>query len=356
MPRKIDLSQLIEQHLRTLEALQAPSGLFRASAQQVDTGYDKAWLRDNFYECLPFVLLGRWDIVQKTYTALLKILHKYEWKIDHAIAQKPRAKHEYIHARYHPDTFSEFWEDWGNKQNDAIGSILFMLGHLYNRYNVNLLQSADNIRIVQKLVNYLETLEYWHDQDSGVWEESEEVHASSVGACVAGLKEIQATKLVIINNQLIDKGLATLRELLPRESGRKFVDMALLSLIYPYNIVSDSQKNQILENIEYYLVREKGVIRYKNDYYYNKNTDGFSQEAEWCFGLSWLALIYSQAENKDKARHYLEMAFDTINDKGEVPELYYSNSDEHNTNSPLGWSESMFILAVHAYQLKHYPL
>jgi len=111
MPKKLDYQNIIQQHLNVLERLQSPSGLFRASAQTVDTGYDKAWLRDNFYECLAFVVLNRWDIVAKTYSALLDVFTKYEWKLDAAIANKPVGKHEYIHARYHPETFEEFWED-----------------------------------------------------------------------------------------------------------------------------------------------------------------------------------------------------------------------------------------------------
>jgi GH15 family glucan-1,4-alpha-glucosidase len=53
------------------------------------------------------------------------------------------------------------------------------------------MESDDDRRIVQKLVWYLSTLEYWHDPDSGMWEEDQEVHASSVGACVAGLESIK---------------------------------------------------------------------------------------------------------------------------------------------------------------------
>jgi hypothetical protein len=30
-----------------------------------------------------------------------------------------------------------------------------------------------------------------------------------------------------------------------------------------------------------------------------------------------------------------------------VPELYFSNSDEPNENRPLGWAESLFIVALH---------
>lgn len=346
MPIEVNLDEMLAQHLRLLESLQTPSGLFRAAPSQVSTGYDKAWLRDNFYECLPFVLLKRWDVVERTYSALLEIFRKHEGKLDQAIANKPQARHEYIHARYHPETFGEFWEEWGNKQNDAVGAILFMLGELHHVHGRPVFAKADNLRVAQKLVDYLGTLQYWQDPDSGVWEEDEEIHASSVGACLAGLRSIARVDGIKVPAELIQRGELTLQQMLPRESARKYVDLALLSLIYPFNVVTPAQSAEILQNVEYYLLRERGVIRYKNDHYYNANADGYSQEAEWCFGLSWLALIYAQQGDQDKSRLFLQRSLRTLNRQGEVPELYLSNSAKHNDNSPLGWAEAMFCLSI----------
>jgi len=89
MPKRINYSEVIEQHLKILSSLRTPTGLFRAAAVHVDTGYDKAWLRDNFYECLAYLDLQKWSIVIQTYNALLEIFLKHEYKIDHAIANKP---------------------------------------------------------------------------------------------------------------------------------------------------------------------------------------------------------------------------------------------------------------------------
>lgn len=343
---RLSYSQLIRQHLHILKSLQYKSGLFAASKKEVHTGYDKAWLRDNFYECLAFEVIGDWDTVEKTYDAVLEIFLKHEEKIDHAIEKKPEHKHQYIHARYHPETFDEFWEDWGNKQNDSIGAVLFRIGELEHHHKRMILREEDHVRIVNKLVRYLESIHYWCDDDNGVWEENEEVHASSVGACVAGLKSIQRLPQIHVPQWLIDKGQETLNSLLPRESKTKFVDMALLSLIYPYNAVTDRQRDEILENVEYLLLRERGVIRYKNDHYYNKNPDGYSEEAEWTFGLSWLAIIYSMIGDAKKAAFFVDKMLSVTTRHG-VPELYFSNSPKHNSNNPLGWAESLFIVALH---------
>lgn len=343
---------LIKQHLEILKGLRYNSGLFAASKKNVDTGYDKAWIRDNFYECLAFEAINDIETVKKTYRSILGIFKKHESKIDHAIANKPAFRYQYIHPRYHPETFEEFWEEWGNKQNDAIGCILFKIGELETVKNVRVLEGEDDLRIVQKLVNYLSTLHYWHDPDSGMWEENEEIHASSVGACLAGLKMVSSIPGIYVAEELIKNGEIALNKLLPRESEKKFVDLALLSLIWPYNVVSQEQRNNILENVEYHLLRKKGVIRYKNDHYYNKNPDGYSEEAEWTFGLSWLSIIYGKI-GSEKAEYFLKRAVKTINKSGEIPELYFSNSSKFNNNTPLGWSESLFIVALYELYNKH---
>ena len=342
----VTYEQLINQHLDILKKLQYSSGLFAASKKGVETGYDKSWLRDNFYECMAFEVIGDWDTVEKTYDAILEIFLKHENKIDWAIKNRPTESFQYIHARYNPNTFDEYWEEWGNKQNDAVGAILFRIGELESNKKGRVLENKDRIRIVQKLVSYLQTIEYWHDKDSGMWEEDEEIHASSVGACVAGLKAVDKLDEIEVPDDMILKGEKSLNQLLPRESERKFTDLALLSLIYPYNVVSNVQRKRIIENIEYHLLKERGVIRYKGDMYYNANTDGFSEEAEWTFGLAWLAIIYKMTGNEEKALDFIEQ-LKHVDTKDGVPELYFSNSKKFNENTPLGWSESLFIIALY---------
>ena len=198
---------------------------------------------------------------------------------------------------------------------------------------------------MQKLVRYLSTLRDWEDPDSGMWEENQEVHASSVGACVAGLMEIKGVQGIDVPQEIIEQGSAALRKLMPRESGSKFADLALLSLIWPYQVLTEDESLEVLKNVEYHLLRDRGVIRYKHDRYYNKTADGYSEEAEWTFGLSWLAIIYQARGDSAKAREYIDQAKAAVCEAG-VPELYYSNSPTYNDNTPLGWSESMFIVAL----------
>lgn len=353
---------ILEHHLNNIRQLQAPSGLFMASRFDVSTGYNKAWLRDNFYTCLAFEEIEEWETVKRIWKAILGIFLKHKNKINWAVKNKPYETYQYIHARYHPETFEEFWEEWGNKQNDAIGAILFKIGDLEQK-EIKIIETEEEKEILQILIDYLGSIEYWRDPDNGVWEEYEEVHASSVGACVAGLKSMAKTGLVQIPVRLLENGEKSLKELLPRESKSKFVDLALLSLIYPFDVVSENVARGIMRKIEYHLEKNRGIIRYKNDKYYNKNEDGFSEEAEWCFGFPWLSIIYSKFDTSsftshsplpnagegktdaEKAREYLDKSFKTICN-GQIPELYYSDSDKPNENIPLGWAESLFVIAL----------
>ncbi|HSX43651.1 MAG TPA: glycoside hydrolase family 15 protein [Candidatus Saccharimonadales bacterium] len=348
MAAELDMSRdaRIARHLDNLRKLITPRGLFLASDQAVTTGYDKAWLRDNVYEALAFEYAGEWDIVTKDYLTLLDIFDKHVEKINWAISNKPFESWQYIHARYNPQTLEEFWENWGNKQHDAIGAVLYKLADFETK-NHSMLRNATDRRTVQTLLHYICNVEYWHDADNGMWEEAEEVHASSIGAVLAGLKKWQAAGGFDVDQDAIDRGQKALDALLPRESETKFTDLALLSLIYPYDVVDKAMAQQIVDNLVYHLEREKGVLRYKFDEYYNANPDGYSEEAEWCFGLSWLAICYKRLGNMEKAREYLDKATATITRDGKIPELYFSHSNKANENTPLGWSESMYVAALY---------
>ena len=80
---RLTYNKLIKQHLDILKNLQYKSGLFAASKKDIHTGYDKAWLRDNFYECLAFEVIGDWDTVEKTYNAIINIFLKHEFQYNY---------------------------------------------------------------------------------------------------------------------------------------------------------------------------------------------------------------------------------------------------------------------------------
>jgi phosphorylase kinase alpha/beta subunit len=92
------------------------------------------------------------------------------------------------------------------------------------------------------------------------------------------------------------------------------------------------------------------VIRYKNDRYYNKNNDGTSEEAEWTMGFPWLSVIYSERGERERAQEYLDLARTALDGEGKLPELYYSHTSNPNENNPLGWAESLLVIALKKVQ------
>src|SRR3989344_5978092 len=121
---------MLTKSISILKQMQYPSGLFAASRMNVKTGYNLAWIRDNVYAAIGLEAAQKIRGLKRTYRALLDVLLKHEYKIDWAIQEKPKHAYQYIHARYNPITMEEIWENWGNKQNDAIGALLFKIGDL----------------------------------------------------------------------------------------------------------------------------------------------------------------------------------------------------------------------------------
>ncbi|MBY0310224.1 hypothetical protein K2Q16_03715 [Patescibacteria group bacterium] len=338
-----DFDAEIKHHLSVILTLRRPNGVFTAAP--METWYGKAWLRDIYFTTLAFLETGDKEVTRSAAKALLTVFVKHQDKINWAVEHKPHAAWQYIHARFHPETFEEYWEEWGNSQNDAVGEVLNLLVTL-EQMGWSVVETDDERAMVQTIIDYLVRLEYWQDPDNGIWEEAMEVHASSIGSVLAALKKAAEIPWLTVPDYALVEGERALTALLPRESESKFCDLALMSLIYPFQITTEEQTKEILRNVEYHLVRDKGVLRYKCDRYFNNNRDGWSEEAEWCFGLSWLAIIYAERGEKDKAFYYLRRAKATVTPDGMVPELYYSHTDKWNDHTPLGWAVSMYVVAL----------
>lgn len=343
---------MLKESYRVLDRLRKPHGLYVASQSN---HYDYVWIRDSVYMSLPYLHKndGKFELA---YHRLFDLFREYEWKLDFIIKQRPHLEWEYIHARYSADDVKEIHDqEWGHNQHDMIGSFLFGVGQ-GEQAGRDVLRDSKDREILQKLVYYLQSVEYWHDPDNGMWEEWQEIHASSVGACVAGLKAIRS--LVNVPEQLINHGIDELIRLYPRESNDKEVDLAQLSLIYPYQIFTGPLAERIVRQVERKLLRQNGVVRYEGDSYYStlERDHGrekprsfyYGTEAEWTFGLPWLALCHHMLGNQEMAHQYLKRTEHVMLADAVLPELYYSGTHTPNPNTPLGWSSAMYILAYEA--------
>jgi phosphorylase kinase alpha/beta subunit len=289
---------------------------------------------------------------------MLDMFRQYEWKLDIHTKQKPHEQWEYIHARYDAKDVTEIDTPWGHAQHDAVGAVLFGIAEGV-RVGKPIIRDGKDSEIVQKLVDYLACCQYWMDADNGIWEEWREVHSSSVGACVAGLMAVKEQGLAQVPSDLITRGYNALGNMFPFESADRPVDLAQLSLIYPYRVIFGEDAAEIVNRVEKLLLRKRGVIRYLGDSYYATNehlgrhlplTNYYGSEAEWCFGLPWLALCHMELGNVEKAQEYIEWTEEVMLADGSLPELYFADSDKWNGNTPLGWANAMYILAKEKYE------
>jgi len=167
LPNNFDFETEIAKRLDTVRTLQAPSGLFMASAPDVQTGYNKAWLRDNYFMTLGFQACGDWEPVHAAGKGLLQILCKHQDKIQWAVENDPQEAWQFIHARYHPVTLEEYHEPWGNKQNDAVGEVLHLLSACEQSPHT-FVETDREREMIQLLVDYLCHTQYWEAADSGI--------------------------------------------------------------------------------------------------------------------------------------------------------------------------------------------
>ena len=365
---------------RHLEELRQINGGYVASDYCGDKGgdrYNVFWLRDIMYATYANEYVGAYDKLIESYRLIIRIFQKYR----HKITSGARKRHylgscatEAIHARIHPVTLEEITSEWGHHQLDIFGLFLYKTGDLIKKgHNVIPTDQTEIQILLRDIVLYLTTVRWHSDPDFGVWEEGPEQHASSIGAVLAGLtmwhddgyyhykykSHIPIHHYLPVPQEFIEQGRSALERLLPSESSSRPVDLAQLSLIWPYYIISDSQALQVIASVEKDLVRKNGVIRYAGDLYYNSDrTRPLGSEAEWPLGFAWLSIVYSQLAIKAlktgaifgppieyivRAEQYLKRLEQVMTAEGLVPELY--TAGRPNYNVPLAWAQSFYVVA-----------
>lgn len=365
---------------RHLEELRRLNGGYIASPYNGDKGgdsYNVYWLRDIMYATYANEYVGAYDKMVESYRLILTIFQKHS----HKISSGARKRHylgscadEVIHAKVHPVTLEELTHEWGHHQLDIFGLFLYKTGDLIKKgHNVISAGQSEVLILLRDIVLYLTTVRWHSDPDFGMWEEGPELHSSSIGSALAGLtmwhddgyyhhkysQQIDLHSYVPVPQEFIEIGREALNRLLPSESATRPHDLAQLSLIWPYYIVTDQQAKQIVVNIEKNLVRERGVIRYAGDLYFNADRENpVGNEAEWPLGFAWLSIVYSKlalramkmgsifgppSEYIHKAELYLERLEAVMTDDGLVPELY--TGEGKNWNVPLAWAQSLYVVA-----------
>ncbi len=366
-------SKRLEESYKRLQTLRRINGGYLASPNPgLPNGvgrYNVFWLRDIMYATYANEYLGNMEEMIESYELVMTIMMKYKHKICAAIKKRP---HQWaLHARFHPNTLEELTPEWGHHQLDVFGLFLYKTGDLIKKGH-NVVRTSEQRDLIKDIIQYLFTYRWETHPDYGMWEEGPEVHSSSIGAVFAGLtmwyddgyynykypNKIELSSIVSVSERHFDTGRKALQDLLPRESWTRACDMAQLSLIWPYNIVNETMRDVILANVEGKLLRERGVIRYEGDLYFNANPrSAKGNEAQWPLGIAWLAIVHNKMARWSEdlpyslkhlriSKKYL-LTLDRLMVNGALPELY--SGGKPNDNCPLAWAHSFHIIALQSF-------
>jgi len=402
------ISALLEA-MGTLTFASLPNGLFPAAAlgsAKSYTGYSYVWVRDNVHIAHAHFRVGRTGVAIRNLRTLMAYFIKHQKRFVDIIEGTADAAipMNRPHIRFDGNTLEEVKEKWAHAQNDALGYFLWMFCKLVNERM--LAPGEDELNMLALFPPYFEAIGYWQDEDSGHWEETRKISASSIGVVVAGLTEfrkllssagpLRDQRGTFITAEmlepLIERGQAALREILPAECiqpdplKQRRYDSALLFLIYPLEIVEGQTGDRILADVINHLQGDVGIRRYLGDSYWapdykeklrpaertadasddlssrNRLLPAVGQEAQWCifdpnisstFGLKFKSTRLS--EYRAKQAEYLNRSLGQITaaDQEDVPvfrcpELYYLEDGCYvpNDHTPLLWTQAKLMLAL----------
>jgi phosphorylase kinase alpha/beta subunit len=367
-----------------------PSGLFPAAASagtEAVSGYQYVWVRDNVHIANAHYVCGDLTTARRTASALMRHFQKQEARF-HGILKDPTLKSEPMNRpriRFDGNTGADLAQEWPHDQNDALGYFLWFCCKLAGQGLLEL--KEPELKTLALFPAYFEKIQYWEDKDSGHWEETPKVSASSIGTVVAGLSQFkhlaEERKLwsdpalsewrvsAAMLERLVHQGRMALERILPCESVEpeacyRRYDSALLFLIYPLEVLTPAQAERVLADVTTHLQGEHGIRRYLGDSYWSPDykehmsekertapvgkdsskRDQHAQpgkEAQWCIFDSIISVAYGREhlllmERKDEPRarkslrlqtHYLNRALSQLTD-GEngqpafcMPEAYY---------------------------------
>ena len=272
-------------------------------------------------------------------------------------------------------------EQWPHAQNDALGYCLWLCARLTHR---GVLPARPEwLDVLALLAELPSWIRYWEDQDSGHWEETRKLSASSVGVAVAGLREwVALLEDVSVASwaerrpgtlqsarDAIERGTHTLSLIIPGEcmdlspaTNRRY-DAALLFLIYPLEIVQGTLRDLILNDIGRFLQSRIGIRRYlgnsswapdydsrlsaadltrdySNDLYVRDGLlEQVGDEAQWCIFDPLLSAYYGRrvlAEGREQDRTAQSFDFNRalahITPEWRCPELYCQRAGQYLAN------------------------
>lgn len=383
------------------------TGLLPASTAITAHGdYTDAWVRDNVYS-----ILAVWGLALayrkvdedkgRTYElehSVTKLMRGLLFAMMRQARKVERFKHtqsplDGLHAKYNTSSGDIVVGDdkWGHLQLDATSIFLLMLAEM-TASGLQIIYTIDEVNFIQNLVYYIGRA--YRTPDFGIWERGNkinhgnaELNASSVGMAKAALEAIngldlfgvrgsQASVIHVLPDE-VARARITLESLLPRESGSKEIDAALLSIIsYPAFAVEDLKlRDRTFNDIINKLRGKYGCKRFLRDGHQTVLEDSqrlhyepwelkqFEHiECEWPLFFTYLVLDGLFRGDRQQVQEYqkrLESLLIERNNCYLLPELYYVPTENieaekltpqsqprlPNENIPLVWAQSLYFLS-----------
>ncbi len=379
---------------------QLESGLFPGAnfdnLASDETGMADAWIRDSACIGLALMKSGRRDAASKAAVATVKCFESIAERFEEIITAGRAPEDDTLRPPVRftgQQSIPEY--EWANAQNDAIGYGLLFIGESVKE---GILTSDASLqKLVNLLVNYLEVIAYWQDEDSGHWEEIKKLSASSVGTVVSGLRAVRGITTDDVKLEaLIARGDESLQDILPFESrtsgNEREFDAAQIFLVEPQQLITGAQAAKIIEGAERALRGEHGIRRYNGDSYWGpdyrehfqlgsraidfsnpKNMElrnyylTSDDEAQWTLFDPMIAIYYihlyeksGSVEDKNKADQFISRALLSVvtheKANGEtvwrIPESFFKEKGEWVPNDHLGllWSQAYLLQSLYAYK------
>lgn len=386
-----------------------PNGLFPAASLRGEldyTGYSHVWIRDNIHVAHSMYKLGFADAAVRNVRALIGYFSKYQRRLTDIIdgVADPSVPMNRPHIKFDGRSLEELSEKWPHAQNDALGYFLWLFCKLAEEGA--LVPGVEELGILGLFPRYFEAVRYWQDEDSGHWEETRKISASSIGVVMAGLTELQKLSkrtgplrdhhggLIAVNavEALVERGRTALAAILPSECiqedpwKRRRYDAALLFLVFPLQILPGQMADRIAGEVLHHLQGDFGIRRYLGDSYwapdYKKKLDpaertadvsddvsarnrllpSIGQEAQWCIFDPIVSCIFGLKFKSTGLPEYLTAQIEYLNRSlGQItavdlqgvqgfrcPELYYLEGGRYvpNDHVPLLWTQANLMLAL----------
>lgn len=352
--------------LQEMESLRLENGAFLAAPS---APYRALWWRDMFYCALAYLHIEEYEKFTQTMRLFLDYL-KTECKTNMMRrAVSPTGIDEIVfYAKIDPVEIrhTSEYKNWPHYQLDVLGLFLHIVADAIYK-NVPIFRDESDEQIVQLVVLYLRSIEYWKSADFGMWEECKIRHSSSIGAISAGLNYLKGRDVnIIVEDSLIKFGQQAVWDMWPLESPDSCqnkenpnhgpdcshdCDSAQLFLIWPLHFIEKREeqdalisrlvKGHVAANGQYHcLLQENGLQRYWGDNYY-RSDNGVS--APWTEIFFELSIIYSQRHEYDTAKMWCERGRACMTDN-KVPEAFKNGMP--NEQMPLGWGQALALIAL----------